>query len=267
MTCKPCAGQDVVELDAGLEGGVNRQVSCNTGEDANCSECCSIFTDPTRRERFGYQLQEAACECHDICVQDVRDICVSRRTKTQVIPCRPDGIAGCRGGRLPALPSDFQLPTVRNFRVLCAEECLSPGTNCDRIINEIEFEIVISYGDSCFGVVTPRDSFECFFHEFARFPSGDRFPNTQQGLNQWRDELALIDGSCKVIIFEDVRIVAEGNDCVLVIDYKVIDKLWKNENLLVSALRPYPENVTVDQKFAQGHEIGPCPGGPCNAVV
>ena len=65
--------------------------------------------------------------------------------------------------------------------------------------------------------------------------SGDRF-NTQQGLNQWRDELALIDGSCKVIIFEDVRIVAEGNDCVLVIDYKVIDKLWKNENLLVSAL-------------------------------
>ena len=34
--------------------------------------------------------------------------------------------------------------------------------------------------------------------------------------------------------------MAEGN-CVLVIDYKVIDKLWKNENLLVSALRPYPK--------------------------
>ena len=131
MTCKPCAGQDVVELDAGLEGGVNRQVSCNTGEDANCSECCSIFTDPTRRERFGYQLQEAACECHDICVQDVRDICVSEN-KTQVIPAGltalPDaGEEGCR-----LCPQTSSFPPCATSES-CVQRMPEPGTNCDRM--------------------------------------------------------------------------------------------------------------------------------------
>ncbi|MDD2211970.1 MAG: hypothetical protein PHS83_01860 [Clostridia bacterium] len=249
-----------------LNGDLNSVVSCGTGANPNCSECCTIFSDATKRARFGYQLESVACECHDICVQDVKDICVKRRTFSTTIPCRPDGSTGCRGGFLPD-----GAPTIRSWRVLCAEECLSPTSDCDRIRNEIEFEIVLNYGENHFGVITPKDSFDCLFHEFARFPSGILYPNNTTGFGQWRNELAFIDGSCKVIIIENVFIRTEGNNCVLVIEYKVIDKLWKHENLLVSALRPYWQddegtglrNITIKKEFEQGHQIGPCANGPC----
>jgi hypothetical protein len=68
-----------------------------------------------------------------------------------------------------------------------------------------------------------------------------------------------------VIIIDSVTVGTEGNDCVLRIAYRVIDKLWKHENLLVSAIRPYPgvgelENITVSQTFNSGHTIGACLG-------
>lgn len=223
-----------------------------------CELCDAIFTDPARRTAFGYQAETAPCECHDICVEDVRDICVEERTLRQVVPCNPDGRGGCRGGFLPD-----GVPQVQSWRVLCAEERLSPETGCDRIINEIEFEVVLRYASGTLAVITPTDTFSCLWHRFARFPSGVFYPNSTAGLNQFRNELAVIDGSCKVIIIEDVRVVTENNDCVLEIDYKVIDKLWKHENLLVSAIKPYPGvgeigNITVSQEFGQGHQIGPC---------
>ncbi|HBN83053.1 MAG TPA: hypothetical protein DDZ89_04355 [Clostridiales bacterium] len=233
-------------------------VTCGSGLNPNCGECCAIFTDPARRAAFGYQAESVTCECHDICVEDVRDICVRQRTATHCVPCNPDGRAGCRGGFLPD-----GAPGIQSWRVLCAEERLSPSTGCDRIINELEFEVVLRYGTGTLAVVTPRDTFNCFWYEFARFPSGVHFQNNLAGLNQFRSELAAIDGSCKVIIIENVRVVTIGNDCVLEIDYKVIDKLWKHENLLVSALKPYPGvgevgNITVSQEFEQGHRIVPC---------
>ncbi len=236
--------------------------SCSAGANPNCGECCSIFTDTAKRAAFGYQLETAVCECHDICVEDVRDICVRRKSLTTCIPCNPDGTAGCRGGFLPDGP-----PTIQSFRVLCAEERLSPQTGCDRIVNDIEFEVVLRYG-STLVVVTPKDTLTCMWYEFAQFPSGVFFPNTAAGLNQFRNELALIDGSCKVIIIDSVRVSTSGNDCLLVIDYKVVDKLWKHENLLVSAIKPYYSgNITVKQEFGQGHNIGPCSGsGSCGGI-
>lgn len=235
--------------------------TCSTGLNPNCGECCAIFTDAAKRTAFGYQLETAACECHDICVEDVRDICVKIRTLRHCVPCTTDGSAGCRGGFLPDGP-----PTVQNVRILCAEERLSPATGCDRITNEIEFEVVLRFGNTLV-VVTPRDTFDCFWFEFAKFPSGVFYTNDQTGLNQFRTELAVIDGSCKVIIIENVRVVTDGNDCILVIDYKVVDKLWKHENLLVSAIKPYADNITVKQEFAQGHKIAPCVGsGPCGGI-
>ncbi|MDD2495828.1 MAG: hypothetical protein PHE29_11625, partial [Tissierellia bacterium] len=83
--------------------------------------------------------------------------------------------------------------------------------------------------------------------------------------------LAQIDGSCKVIILEDVYTDTDGNDCFVIIEYKVIDKLWKHENLLVSAIKPYALpgenfNFTIKQEFAQGHKLGACPGGSCSGV-
>lgn len=241
------------------ETEILQAATCATGVDSNCGECCSIFTNPTTRAAFGYDAETATCTCHDICVEDVRDIGVRERTLFYCIPCSTDGVAGCRGGFLPDGP-----PTVQSWRVLCADESLSPATGCNQINNVIEFEVVLRYGNTLV-VVTPRDSFSILWHEFARFPSGVFYPNNNTGLNQFKNELALIDGSCKVIVIESVEVGIEGNDCVLRIVYRVIDKLWKHENLLVSAIRPYPgvgesENITVSQVFNSGHTIGPCLG-------
>lgn len=228
--------------------------ACSPGVNPNCGEACMVFVDPARRAAFGYQNETAACECHDICAQDVRDICTKTRTIRQCVPCTTDGRAGCRRGFLPD-----GVPEVCSWRVLCADEMLSPETGCDRIVNVIEFEVVLRYGNGTLAVITPRDTFNCFWYEFARFPSGTFYANTPEGLMLFRNELAMIDGSCKVIVIESVAISSQGNSCVLEITYKVVDKLWKHENLLISALKPYEENITVAKEFEQGHRIGTCP--------
>lgn len=212
-----------------------------------------IFKEQVKSAAFGYELDNNSIGIHDICVQDVRDICRQSRTIRQTVPCNPDGDSGCRRG----FSSDGP-PVVESARVLCAEERLSPSTGCDRIINEVGFEIVLRFNENARVVVTPRDVFECFWFEFARFPSGVFFPNTPEGLEEFREELARIDGSCKVIIIDDVRVEMQGNNCVLVIEYRAIDKLWKHENLIVLALKPFGDNITVKQEFGQGHNIGPC---------
>ena len=233
---------------------------CYTGVDPNCGECCAIFTDEEKRAAFGYQVEEATCECHDICVKDVRDICVKIQTLNFCVPCNINNGAGCRGGFLPS-----GVPTVQSWRIYCADETISPATGCDRIVNDVEFEVVLMYDTGTLVMVTPRESFACMWHEFAKFPSGEFYTNDTAGLEEFKSEQAMIDGSCKVVIVEDVQVVLEGNDCILQITYKVIDKLWKYENLLVSALRPYigtdgVTNITVCQQFEQGHLIGPCTG-------
>ncbi|MDD2221361.1 MAG: hypothetical protein PHN35_05335 [Clostridia bacterium] len=242
------------------------RINCNTGANPNCAECCNIFTNTEKRAAFGYQAESAACECHDICVQDVRDICVKNRLLRVCVPCTPNGRPGCRGGFLPD-----DAPEVQNIRISCAEENISPETYCDRIKNEVEFEVVLRYGSGTLAVLTPKDTFDCMWFEFARFPSGEFYAKSYTGKEQFRERLTVIDGSCKVIIIEDYQIIADGNDCVLEIAYKVIDKLWKRENLLVTAIKPYVgieiENTTVCQTFNQGHQIGPCNGsGPCGGI-
>ncbi len=245
---------------------IDQQTSVCNDPSGNCSECCTIFTD-ARRTVFGYQAESVTCECHDICIEDVRDVCVKERTLRQVIPCTANGREGCRDGLLPDVP-----PEIQSLRVLCAEESLSPTTQCDHIINEVEFEVVLQF-DNVLVVVTPRDEFACMFYEFARFPGGVFYSNDSagEGLNQFRNELAQIDGSCKVIIIEDVSVEKIGNVCYLVIEYKVIDKLWKHENLLVSAIKPYELpgegfNYTIKQAFEKGHKLGICPGGSCSGI-
>ncbi len=228
----------------------------------NKSEYNEIFKDTKKTEAFGYQQEQILSIVHDICTKDVRDICVKETTLAYCIPCNTDGIAGCRGGFLPDGP-----PTVQSYRLLCADENLSPTTGCDRIINNVEFEVVLRFGSTVV-VVTPKDTITCMWYEFAKFPSGTFYPNNSTGLNQFRNELTKIDGSCKVIVVENVRVGTNGNDCMLFIDYKIVDKLWKHENLLVLAVNPYEENnTTVCQIFEQGHRIGSCTNsGPCSGI-
>ncbi len=223
---------------------------------SNCTECCDIFTNPSKRDAFGYNLGIPACTCHDICVEDVRDIGVMDRTLYQSIPCNAALAGGCRGGL-----ADGNNPTISSIRVMCADENLSPSTGCDRINNEIEFVVVLNYGGT-YVVATPKDCFSIMWHQFARFPSGNFYGYNE--LNLFRKELSVIDGSSKVIIIKSATAEKEGNNCILRIEYRVVDKLWKHENLLVSAIKPYvgvmgAENITVTKEFDSDHKIGICP--------
>ena len=213
----------------------------------NCAECCHIFLDPALREKFGYQEVEALCQCHDICVQDVRLICAQVITHSVPLPGQNGRAAGCRGGRVITAG----LPLVcHNVRVVCAQEELAP--NCMAVDNRIGLEIVLKVKASppVYFLVNTEVVFTC--PSFWSFPQGD--------LVQGEDlakQLRFIDGSSQTIIIEDCQVINDG--CPrLEVKLKVIDKLWKHENLLISGLRPYPENVTVKQEFNNFHSIGPC---------
>lgn len=212
----------------------------------NCAECCEVFLDPVLRERFGYQELEATCRCHDICVPDIRLICVREITHVVPIPGSNGVAAGCRGGRIiTSVPFAIESVTIR-----CAQETLAAA--CDEVENQIGLEIVLSSvvgGVVTYLVINTMVTFTCT--EFYSFPDGLAVSGAEL-----REAVKLIDGSCKTIIIEDSRILNTGNPRVE-IDLKVIDKLWKYENLLVSALRPYPDNITVHQLLAANF-IGPC---------
>lgn len=233
---------------------------CSVGTNPSDAECCNLFLGEHRAE-FGYDAPQASWLVHDICVEDVRAVGVKYQTIYHCVPCNIDGRPGCRGGFSPD-----GAPTVVSYRVYCAHESLSPQTGCDRINNTIEFEVVLRYG-STLVVVTPRDSFSIRYNEFSKFPTGGTFT-----LNEFQNLLTVIDGSCKVIVITGVTASPQGNDCVLRIDYKVVDKLWKHENLLVTGLKPYygpagEENITVTEQFNSGHGVGPCYGGTsCTGV-
>lgn len=193
---------------------------------------------------------------HDICTKDVRDFSMKNRTISQTVPCNPDGSAGCRGGALPN-----GVPSIYSIRVLCADERLSPATGCDRIINDIEFEVVLLYGANTFVVITPKETFPIYFYDFYKFPSFVRYPNNAEGLVQFKEELKVIDGSCKAIEIVSAEVVPDGNNCVLNIVYNVYDKLWKYENLIVLAYKFIPDSTVVCEKFDQGHKIESCVNG------
>lgn len=222
---------------------------------ANFKKITDLFEDEAQKTAFG--SMEGISYVHDICTMDVRDFNMTTRTISQTVPCNPDGSAGCRGGSLPD-----GAPTVDSIRVLCADERLSPGTGCDRIINDIEFEVVLRYGANTFVVITPKETFPIFYYEFYRFPSFERYSNVAD----FREELKVIDGSCKAIQILRVNVVTSGNDCVLNIVYNVYDKLWKHENLVLLAAKPIPDSTIVCDVFEQGHKIESCVSGansPC----
>lgn len=243
-----------------------RQEPVCTDPTGNCAECCAIFTNPDLRQRFGYQVDTAVCECHDICVQDVKLICVEELTREIRIP-GIDAVVGCRGGR-----NITGTPELESCRVFCAQEQLvqTDAYACLRVENEIGIEVILKITvntQEVFLVIRDIVTLECDFNEFYTFPGGVGFPDTPEGREAFREIIKFIDGSCKTIIIEDCRIVTVANNPCVIVDLKVIDKLWKHENLLVSAIRPYPaENVTVKEEFNTLHKIGPCPGPPCGGI-
>jgi len=235
---------------------------CDPGTEPsnNCFECCAVVTDPDRCDKFGYQEDEITCECHDICVQDVRDICCKRIERFFQLPGQ-DAAFGCRGIRIPG---DFP-GVIEECRVICADETLvQSGPNaCIAVNNEVGIQVIIRVPQplppDLILVFQFKVNFTCLWSDFHRFPSGAAFSSP----DEFREEIKLIDGSCKTIIIEECEIVQPVNaavPCIRVV-LKIVDKLWKHENLLVSALKPYPDNITINREFAPPHRIEPCADG------
>ncbi len=227
----------------------------NTQNQDNATDWYENFKSGT--EFAENEAAKASCQSstqlvHDVCTKDVRDFSMTSRTIYETVPCNPDGNSGCRGGSLPG-----GVPTIDSIRILCADERLSPSTGCDRIINTVEFEVVLRYGVNTFVVITPKESFDVSWREFERFPSFQHFLS----VDEFKQELENIDGSCKAIKINSATVVQNGNDCVLRIDYTVFDKLWKFEDLIILAVKPISENTTVCDVFNQGHQINPCSNG------
>lgn len=208
----------------------------------NCGDCCDVFKDPTRRERFGITLTQAYCHCRDICIQEVRAMCAQDIDFTVNIPTAV-GTQSCRGEFNPNQPPFTDCKVL----VTCAQEQLKP--NCSGTDITIGFQIILT----CTNVIPPTTlvinvtkSFECV--NFFAFPDG-------QAVNV-PELLRIIDGSQLVIQDLSCQILDSGNPRVRVTG-KLIDKLWKEENLWIQAIRPY-SGITIKQEFAEPHKIGTC---------
>lgn len=227
-----------------------------------CSEC---LTTPTSAcaANFGVTCAPVTiptCACHDICVEEVRLIGLAggncEFTECFVYP----PIGPCR------LPAGFTLPaiitpqTLRTF-VVCAQEVLDPNT-CQVINVQIQLLVIARTTDGSTAAIPL--SLSIAFDTFFRFPDC----STVVEGNDLQNALTEIDGSCLVIQVRAQAVAAANGTTQIILSGKIIDKLWKHENLWISAIRPYDLNdaqraqgfvsFTVSDVFNNSHTIGGC---------
>lgn len=215
--------------------------------DPNCAECCGILDPSTgTAPKFGVNEPIDGCDCHDICVQEVRLICAKEVDCFIKVPGIAGRRIGCRGEREV---EDLNGPC--RLIVTCAEERLRE--DCKAVILRVGIQII--FGD------LPRNTrlildrvleFTC--NEFFPFPEGDPIWG-----RRLRRALRKIDGSC-VVVDLDCEVLDDhehDGEPVVRIFGTIVDKLWKNENIWVTGLRPY-KGITVKHEFPEPHKIGDC---------
>lgn len=242
----------------------------HTRQEGACNDCLAIFEDPICANNFGLTcdpVNTPTCTCHDICVEEVRLIGTTEGNCEFVQCFNYPPIGPCRLGANIVLPI-IDLNTPFKIFVVCAEEVL--GTDC-QVIN-VKVRILILAATMTNGIpgsiLLPLD-IDASFDTFYRFPDCAE-PVTG---NDLQDALTEIDGSCLVIQLKaEAGIV--GNVTQIVVRGKIIDKLWKHENLWVTGIRPYDltdaqkndgfVSFTVEDVFKEGHKIGNCYPIPCS---
>lgn len=211
----------------------------------NCSECCKIFLDASKRRKFGILKGFVKCMCHDICVQEVRLICAQDIDCIIPIPTRGDGlVSGSCRGELDPLSPDVTCEVL----IVCAEEELQ--FDCKGVDIRIGFQIILRQPAPCpILVVEKTCDFKCT--TFFTFPEGEEVRGAAL-----RRALREIDGSC--IVVQDLKcVILDRENPRVRITGKLVDKLWKYENLWVSAIRPY-EGISIKREFPEPHKIGEC---------
>ncbi|MCF8011055.1 MAG: hypothetical protein K9L17_09115 [Clostridiales bacterium] len=209
-----------------------------TGEACNCSECCDLFNRSRNLcspavTNFGVlpgQVPFISCTCHDICVQESVLFC------TATIPPFSFEFGSSMACRVPSCAGPIISCTPR---IIAANEVLCTST-CDQVNLCVEYmlEVDISGNAAPTCITAPPVTATCT--EFFPFPSGPAISGSE--LAQAMQE---IEGSCLVAQIEceisGNTVMASGN---------LVDKLWKHENLWVTALRPY-KGTTVKKEFPE----------------
>jgi hypothetical protein len=120
----------------------------------------------------------------------------------------------------------------------CADEQIDEG--CQSIT--VRIGLVLICGNCTTNpIILPLPTFTKTFTTFYGFP--DCTPVTGQ---QLKNELTRIDGSCLVAQFNAVVTSPQQ----ITITGKIIDKLWRSENLWVEGIRPFE---LTDEAIANGY--------------
>lgn len=240
--CVGCIGG--TKLNGGDDNNITVQQDTPTCDNPNglCGACCDVFTNADTRAKFGITREQAYCHCRDICIQEVRAMCAQDIDFTMSIPTSTGSI-NCRGEYNPGDPPFDSCQVL----VTCAREELIPGCTGTNIW--VGFQIILtctSVIPTTRLVINVTKSFTCT--SFYAFPEGTAVNVPEM--------LKLIDGSQLVIQDLECEIL-DSTDPRVRITGKLVDKLWKEDNLWVQAIRPYG-GITVKQEFAEPHKIGLC---------
>lgn len=232
---------------------------CLTRQEENeCTDCLNTFA--VCGPAFGTTLTPVnptpECVCHDICVEEVRFISSQNASACIAFP----GVSPCRLGGV-------QLPTLMpnshcDVFVICAEEDITP--DCSSITVKIGLLIVCTTSAN---VPVPFvTTITLTFPGTTFFP----FPDCTTGplnFTQFQEALEIIDGSCTVI---QLNATTNATGTQITVAGKVIEKLWKHENLWVVGLRPFdlsPNDVANGfVSFTISNDLQPintCASFPC----
>jgi len=233
-----------------------------TNQVRQCTEC--IVPSTACAANFGITCPPATiptCTCHDICVEEVRLIALAGGTCefTQCFSYPP--IGPCRLGAGITLPIIDTTVQPRVF-VLCAQESLD-STTCQVINVQLQLLILASTINS--GNILIPLGVNVAFDTFYRFPDC----TTLVTGSDLQNALTEIDGSCIVIQLRAQAVpVGTTGTAQITISGKIIDKLWKHENLWITGIRPYDlteaqrnqgfVSFTIPDVFNNSHTIGEC---------
>jgi hypothetical protein len=215
-----------------------------------CDTCRNFLI--ANKNKFGIKEPVPECQCLDLCVQNVRYISNIPVSKTLPLPGADDIFQNCRG--IIDIPGDID-KTFCQFRVTCAKEQLvdcntdNPGV---RIV--VRGRVILKtipqgpYDKPSF-IALPVDILDIITKTFFTADSGGLITNLKEALR-------FIDGSCIVVQLTCSIVENPTGVFNIKIEGNVVDKLWKEDNIWVVGIRPYPlPSITVKQEFPEQNLI------------
>ncbi len=251
---------DYKDYESDMKEQEDEELQLAEGQQVNrgCDGCQNALS-ANKKAKWGIIRPnwELFSSCHMVTVQDVLLICAQDDLTIEIPVCVCDGTASCRGVAMGPL-----VPISCEAFVTCASEELH--SDCAGVDIQVGFQAIVKC-DSTFVVCQKEFTSACRYTDFHSFPSGNSFPGTGVGKLAFQEIIRKIDGSALDIEIKSCAIEDSCNPRV-VITFKIVDKLWKHENLLVSAIRPYgriadnERDIVVNREFGAPQSIPECVG-------